>query len=64
MDNSPRLIYLFDQEIGLNPDLSGCNSCLFVEYIYFTGVVCHVGEVKLDASGRCQCYCSEKRLTD
>jgi len=56
MENTPTLIYVLEQQIGLCPAASGCNSCLNVEYIYFTGVVCHVVAPEVDAGGICMNY--------
>jgi hypothetical protein len=56
MKNAPDLIYLLEQQVGLRPELSRCSKCVFVEYIYFTGVVCHAGERVIDANGKCQTH--------
>jgi hypothetical protein len=53
MKKTPTLLYVLEREIGLNPELSCCNQCQHVEYIYFTGIVCHVGHPKIDHDGRC-----------
>jgi len=56
MENKFTLIYALERQIGLSPDRSNCISCASVEYIYFTGVVCHAGLPSVDAAGKCQDY--------
>lgn len=53
MKSVPTLIYSLEKQVGLNPELSDCSGCIHVEYIYFTGVVCHIGTPEVTADGRC-----------
>ncbi len=61
MEPTPSLLYVLERQIGLNPELSECNQCAHVEYIYFTGIVCHMGCPCVDNSGRCRDLEVEKK---
>ena len=61
MKQTPTLLYVLEQEIGLDPELSHCNACAHVEYIYFTGIVCHVDRPQVGEGGRCLDVMPEKQ---
>ena len=59
METTPPLIYNLEQQLGLCPELSGCNRCVNVEYIYFIGIVCHARVPNVDVGGLCKSFQEE-----
>ncbi|RJX34121.1 MAG: hypothetical protein C4516_00230 [Oxalobacter sp.] len=53
MQKTPSLLYVLEGQIGLDPELSRCNQCVHVEYIYFTGIVCHASQPRVTGNGQC-----------
>jgi hypothetical protein len=55
---------MLEQQAGLSPELSNCSGCAHVEYIYFTGIVCHAGNPKVNSAGKCLDFQQDLRGTN